>query len=331
MSVDTEKIVPRAFVWRRLHSLMGLWLVIYIIEHLVTNSQAALWLGDNGIGFIKLVNFYHSLPYLQVIEIVLLGVPIGVHGVLGIKYALTAKTNSFKTDGSKPSMRHGRNRAFTWQRLTSWILLFGIIFHVIQMRFLDMPKKVMFQNQEYYLARLSMDEGLYTLSKRLDVDLYDQEEINNYRRRMPSQATLESDSKGFFDSANPVLYNSKTAEEKEKMQSAQEAKNWINALGSFSLKPTQIVSVSKSVGTSILLATRDTFKNPWYSILYSIFVLAAGYHAFNGLWTFLITWGALLSMRSQKSMVGVCMTCVIIVVFLGFAAIWGSYWINLRN
>ena len=48
-------VIPRAFIWRRLHSLMGLWLVLFLGEHLLTNSQAALWLGDNGKGF---VDFY---------------------------------------------------------------------------------------------------------------------------------------------------------------------------------------------------------------------------------------------------------------------------------
>lgn len=61
--------IPKAFIWRRLHSLMGLWLVLFLIEHLLTNSQAALWLGDNGRGFVNMVNAIHNLPYLEVIEL----------------------------------------------------------------------------------------------------------------------------------------------------------------------------------------------------------------------------------------------------------------------
>ena len=68
--------LPRAFIWRRLHSLAGLWLVIYIIDHLLINSQAALLLGNDGRGFIHSVNAIHNLPYLSVIEILVLGVPI---------------------------------------------------------------------------------------------------------------------------------------------------------------------------------------------------------------------------------------------------------------
>src|SRR5476649_2758897 len=97
--------VPSAFIWRRLHSLMGLWLVLFLFEHLLTNSQAALLLGDNAKGFVELVNALHNLPYLQAIEIFLLGVPIAIHAVLGIKYLFTSKMNAHKTDGSKPDMR----------------------------------------------------------------------------------------------------------------------------------------------------------------------------------------------------------------------------------
>ena len=120
---------------------MGLWLVLYLIEHLLVNSQAALWIGDDGSGFVRMVDSLESLPYLQVIEILFIGVPLLIHGVWGVKRAFDARLNSSRTDGSAPAMKYGSNRAFTWQRLTSWILLFGIAAHVVQMRFLDMPKK----------------------------------------------------------------------------------------------------------------------------------------------------------------------------------------------
>ena len=57
--------IPKEFIRRRAHSLMGLWLVLFLIEHLFTNSQAALLIGDNGSGFVKAVNALKSLPYFQ--------------------------------------------------------------------------------------------------------------------------------------------------------------------------------------------------------------------------------------------------------------------------
>lgn len=122
MAIRTE-VISSPFLWRRVHSLMGLWLVIYLIEHLIVNSQAALWIDNDGNGFIRLVNSLESLPYLHVIEVVFIGIPLVIHGYWGVKRIFTAKGNSGKTDGTSPSLPYGRNRAFNWQRLTSWILL----------------------------------------------------------------------------------------------------------------------------------------------------------------------------------------------------------------
>ncbi len=88
---------------------------------------------------LKLVNLLESLPFLQVIEWLLIGIPLLIHGIWGIKRALQPKMNSFGSGGKSPHLNYGRNHAFTWQRLTSWILLIGIIGHVVQMRFIGYP------------------------------------------------------------------------------------------------------------------------------------------------------------------------------------------------
>ncbi|HSW72054.1 MAG TPA: hypothetical protein VLG44_01420 [Chlamydiales bacterium] len=281
MSVKAEPI-PSAFVWRRLHSLLGLWLVIYLMEHLITNSQAALWIGDDGQGFVRTVNAIQHLPYLKAIEVVLLGVPILLHGVWGVKRAFTAKSNAHSTNGSKPSLPYSRNRAFSWQRLTSWVLLVGIILHVVQMRFMDYPTKVRVLDQERFFVKLKYDEGLMTLAPRLGVKIYD------------------------------------------KIPRILEGKN-------FSLKENEVAAETTTPGAAMLLSTRDTFKSPVMGVLYTIFVLAAAFHAFNGVWTSLITWGAILSFKSQNWMVKLCGAFMLVFIFLGLAAIWGSYWINLRT
>jgi succinate dehydrogenase / fumarate reductase cytochrome b subunit len=268
MGVQTSSI-STAFIWRRVHSLTGFWLVLYLILHLVTNSQAALWIGDDGSVFVKMVNSLESLPFLQVIETVLIGIPLAVHGVWGIKRALAARTNSGSGDGSSPSLKYDRNRAFTWQRLSSWILLFGILGHVAQMRFLDAPVEVKSESGVEYQVSLTFDEGLSTLSKRLHVTL--------------------TDSGG------------------------------------------KVIARAGTPGTAFLLMVRDTFKSPLMAILYTIFVLAAAFHAFNGFWTFLITWGVILSYRSQRAMIPYSVAGILLLSFLGLAAIWGTYWVNLRH
>jgi succinate dehydrogenase / fumarate reductase cytochrome b subunit len=286
--------ISSTFIWRRVHSLLGLWLVVFLLEHFTVNSQATLWIGDDGIGFIRLANFLESLPYLQVVETVLIGVPLALHGVWGIRRALQAKFNSGRSSGAAPSLKYGRNRAFTWQRLTSWILLFGIIAHVIQMRFIEYPKKVMGPKGEEYLTDVTVDDGLYTLAARLNVSLYTSSAIEEIKK-------------------------SPTALPK-----------WVEALESFNLSSRELVASSPSPGTAMLLTIRDTFKSPLVSILYTIFVLAAAFHACNGVWTCLITWGFILSYRSQKAMIPVSVMGIFLLAFLGLAAIWGSYWVNLR-
>jgi succinate dehydrogenase / fumarate reductase cytochrome b subunit len=157
------------------------------------------------------------------------------------------------------------------------------------MRFLDMPKQAMLKSQEQSIVKLTLDPGLHSLSDRLDVKLYPEEEIKQRKQ-------------------------------------TQEGEEWEAVLASFSLQPNQVVAIADSPGKAILLMVRDTFKSPLYTVLYTIFLLAATFHAFNGFWTFLITWGVILSYRSQKAMIPVCMFGVVALTCLGLAAIWGSYW-----
>ena len=272
--------IPRAFVWRRLHSLMGLWLVLFLMEHLLANSQAALWLGDHGQGFVNMVNGIHNLPYLQVIEVTLLGIPILIHGILGMKYLLTSKLNFHRTDGSAPAIRTGRNLAYSWQRITSWVLLIGLILHVVNFRFLHYPDQVQVDNQDGYTTVISNDDGLESLACRLNVILYDQDDLPPY---LGTHYRLESNEK---------------------------------------------VALTKDFGTASLLGVRNEFKNPIYASLYTLFVLAACFHAFNGFWTFLITWGWILKASAQRAWISVAMLLMLGIVFLGLSAIWGSYWIK---
>jgi succinate dehydrogenase / fumarate reductase cytochrome b subunit len=253
-----------AFIWRRLHSLAGLWFVLFLIEHLLTNSQAALWLGDNGKGFVRMVNMLHNLPYLQVIEITLLGFPIVLHSILGVRYLFTAKFNVTKGDGSKPYLPRARNYAYTLQRITSWILLVCLAVHVVKFRFLEYPRTLQRGAETFYSVKVETDAKLQSVADRLGVQLSDTEH------------------------------------------------------------PAERLAVAPDFGTATLLAVRDTFKNPFYIAFYTLFVLAACFHAFNGFWTFLISWGWVLKMAAQRAWVTVSVVLMLLMLFLGLAAIWGS-------
>lgn len=258
---DEEFKLPRPFILRRLHSLLGLWLVIYLFEHLLVNSQMALYFENHGTAFIAMVNRIHDLPYLKAIEILFLGIPFLIHGVWGMYYAYTGKLNAHCTGGKKPSLpQYKRNRAYSWQRITSWLLVVGIVAHVIQMRFVDYPNT----DGNFFTTQLEFDRGLPAVADKLGVQLKREE--------------------------NHVL----------------------------AFAPTS--------GAAFYLIVRETFKSPLMVILYSLLVVAAGYHAFNGLWTFMISWGITLTRRSQKAMRKITSFLMALVILLGLMSAWGSYY-----
>lgn len=334
--------VPQAFFWRRLHSIAGIMLVIFIIEHLLTNSQAALWLGEDGQGFVEMVNSIHSLPYLQAIELLFIGAPIVVHAAYGVMILRTSKSNSWPSDGASPSLSYGRNHAYTWQRITSWVLLVGILVHVIQMRFVEYPPSAMLHNKTTYFAGLTFDPGLYTLADRLHVELYSQERILQVKQQLQqfpegedSWVSLSGeDLAAFFEALMPTAKGTYDPQEDAKLsagQRTQEARKWVATLEEMLDERENTVAVCSDIGTAFLLIIRDTFKSPFIAGLYTMFVLGAAFHAFNGLWTFMITWGVTLTARSQYLSRCLSMGLVGLFAFLGLAAIWGTYWLNLKS
>jgi succinate dehydrogenase / fumarate reductase, cytochrome b subunit len=263
--------LPSAFLWRRWHSALGIWLVLFLIVHLLTNSQAALFIGDDGRGFINGANALESIPYLPIVEAALLAVPLLIHLIWGIKYLFTAHYNNARTDGSAPMLpEYGRNRAYTWQRVTAWLLILGIAAHVIHMRFIERPQPVEIGGSTHYQVQLTPDAGLGSVAERLNVKL---------------------------------------TPKAEKV----------------------IVATASDFGTAELLMVRNTFKQPIMLVLYTLLVLATCYHAFNGLWTAMIKWGVTLTPRSQLLMLRGCYGMMTLVAFLGLAAVWGTYWINLKS
>lgn len=311
------KAIPQAFVWRRLQSIMGLWLVIFLLEHLFVNSQAALFIGDDGKGFIESANNLESIPYLKVAELLLLGLPLLIHTIWGIQYLLTAKYNSFGNDGKGPYLpEYSRNHAYTWQRITAWVLIVGIAAHVIHMRFIERPISTEQGSQNYYLVKVDVDPGLYTLAERLNVQLYDENKIKQAEQSLPKIASEK-------DVGSP--------EELIQKQAFHQKKEGVEALKKRLLKPGQAIAVANNFGTAELLMVRETFKMPVMIVLYTLFVFAACYHAFNGLWTFMISWGVTLSQRSQRWMLKVSTGLMVLIGLLGLAAIWLTYWINLKQ
>ena len=323
--------LPLAFLHRRWQSFAGFFLVLFLFEHLLTNSQAALFIGDDGKGFIESVNLIHSLPYLQVIEITLLALPFLIHGLWGIKYLLQGSINSVKTQGTTPSLsKYSRNHGYTWQRITSILLLFAIIAHVSYMRFIKKPHEVRTNQGDEYFVKVSDDEGLYTLSDRLKFDIFTHKQIQSKDQSFKRHKTLFRDL-SIAKKEMSMFFSQNAERQRQEKQRLKQEKKILKALNGYDIRENQVVLQTSSPGTAILMVVRDTFKSTSLCILYSLFVFIACFHACNGLWTFSISWGITLTEHSMKRCRQCCNVLMGVLIFFGLISIWGTYWINLRN
>ena len=117
----------------------------------------------------------------------------------------------------------------------------GILAHVIHMRFIDYPTSAQLNAQHLYISRVEADVGLYTLSKRLGFEIYNQEKVQEIKRRILSQPKIQ------------VPENSKP-EELIAAQSQREEHAWVAALEEWPLKENQLIAVSPSFGAGAAAA-----------------------------------------------------------------------------
>ncbi|WP_066258011.1 succinate dehydrogenase cytochrome b558 subunit [Neobacillus drentensis] len=114
----------REFVYRRLHSLLGVIPIgIFVMQHLVVNHYAT----DGVESFNKAANFMGNLPFRYVLETVIIYLPILFHAIYGLYIAFTAKNNA---------SQYGffRNWMFLLQRVSGVITLIFITWHVWETR-----------------------------------------------------------------------------------------------------------------------------------------------------------------------------------------------------
>lgn len=115
---------PAHFLIRRLHSLTGIMFGGYIIVHLLVNSS--LLQGTSPDMYQTQVNKIHSLPWLTAIEWGAILLPILFHTVYGL-YVITTGNSNTANYGYK------KNWFYWLQRITAWVLILFIAFHVIAM------------------------------------------------------------------------------------------------------------------------------------------------------------------------------------------------------
>ncbi|MFC7441483.1 succinate dehydrogenase cytochrome b558 subunit [Laceyella putida] len=114
----------RSFFNRRLHSLLGVIPVgFFLVEHLLSNYAAT----EGAQAFVEQVEWLWGIPFITVLEIFFIFLPLLYHGVYGLYIALQAKNNvgNFGTF---------RNWMFMLQRITGVITLVYVVWHVWETR-----------------------------------------------------------------------------------------------------------------------------------------------------------------------------------------------------
>ena len=117
--------LSRTFVLRKLHQLSGIMpLGVFLLEHFYTNSKALYGQAD----FNSAVKDLQSIPYILLIEIGGIFIPLIYHAVYGLVITVEARPNNL-------NYPYPRNWFYTIQRVTGVILFFFITFHVLNFRF----------------------------------------------------------------------------------------------------------------------------------------------------------------------------------------------------
>ncbi|MBM7714743.1 succinate dehydrogenase cytochrome b558 subunit [Siminovitchia sp. FSL H7-0308] len=112
------------FYWRRLHSLLGVIPVgVFLVQHLFINHFATM--GEEA--FNRAAGFVGNLPFVIILEFVVIYIPLLFHAILGIYIAFTADNNPVR-------LSFFRNWMFTLQRISGIILLLFISWHVWETR-----------------------------------------------------------------------------------------------------------------------------------------------------------------------------------------------------
>ncbi len=119
----------RQFVLRRLHSLSGIVPVgVFLIEHYLTNSLAFL----SPQRFDAAARWLQTLPFVLVVEVGLIWLPILFHGLLGAYIWWQGRSNV-------ASYPYRANWFYTLQRASGLVVLAFVIYHVWNLRIAGEP------------------------------------------------------------------------------------------------------------------------------------------------------------------------------------------------
>ena len=101
---------------------------IFVLEHFYTNSKALA----GAAAFNEAVKDLQAIPYILLVEIGGIFIPLIYHAVYGLVISVEMRPNNLHYP-------YARNWFYTIQRLTGFILFFFILFHVLNFRFGMIP------------------------------------------------------------------------------------------------------------------------------------------------------------------------------------------------
>lgn len=117
--------LSRTFVLRKLHQLSGIMpLGLFLLTHFFTNSKAL----QGRAAFNEAVLDIQHIPYLPLLEIGGIFLPLLYHAVYGLFITFEAKPNAL-------IYAYERNWFYVLQRITGVILFFFILLHILHFRF----------------------------------------------------------------------------------------------------------------------------------------------------------------------------------------------------
>jgi succinate dehydrogenase / fumarate reductase cytochrome b subunit len=118
----------RSFLWRRLHSLSGIFPIsVFLLEHFISNAFAT---NRNGpAAYAEEVKFLTGLPFLVWVEILFIYVPLLYHGLYGFYIWYRGESNV----GDYPFLG---NWGYAVQRWTGAVAFLYIVWHTVTMRWM---------------------------------------------------------------------------------------------------------------------------------------------------------------------------------------------------
>lgn len=117
------------FLLRKLHQFVGVMpLGAFLFIHLLMNSYAI----QGVTAFEKKVAAMESMPFLPVVEALLIFIPLIYHAIFGLWVGFIAKNNPLR-------FPYAKNWNFTLQRVTGFLMLVFLAYHVWFMRFQGTP------------------------------------------------------------------------------------------------------------------------------------------------------------------------------------------------